>query len=77
MTKALLIKSYTSKTGSQGKWNDDFTDSKSYIQGIATGSILNNLNAETAASLISGLPTPWARAKLFEFALNTLAESQS
>lgn len=73
MAKALLIKSYTSKTGSQGKWNDDFTDPKSYIQGIATGSILNNLNAETAASLISGLPTPWARAKLFEFALNTLA----
>lgn len=73
MSKALLIKSYTDiTTGTQGQWNE-LTMARSYIQGIETGKILENLSADKLGSLISGVPTPWARAKLFKFALQTLA----
>ena len=73
MSKALLIKSYaTLTTGTQGSWND-LNQASSYIQGIQTGEILEDVNAEKIASLISGVPTPWARARLFSFALATLA----
>lgn len=70
-TKGLLIKSYTDKTGTRGLWND-LTDTHSYIQGIRTADIKDGQQADFLAALISGLPSPWARAKLFEFALKTL-----
>lgn len=74
MSKALLIKSYeTKQTGNLGQWND-FNNATSYIQGIQTGNILDNLTADKIAGLISGVPTPWARAKLFKFAFDTLAQ---
>ena len=73
MSKALLIKSYTNlTTGTQGQWNE-LNMASSYIQGIETGKILEGLTAEKLAALISGVPTPWARAKLFKFAMQTLA----
>ena len=73
MSKALLIKSYTNlTTGTQGQWNE-LNMASSYIQGIETGKILEGLTAEKLGALISGVPTPWARAKLFKFALQTLA----
>ncbi len=73
MSKALLIKSYTAKTtGVQGQWNE-MDDAPSYIQGIKTGKILEGITAEKLSSLISGVPSPWARAKLFKFALQTLS----
>ena len=73
MSKALLIKSYTDiKTGVQGQWNE-LTMASSYIQGIETGKILDGLSADKLGALISGVPTPWARAKLFKFALQTLS----
>lgn len=73
MSKALLIKSYTTlTTGIIGDWNA-LDMAASYIQGIQTGQILDNVNADKIAALISGVPTPWARAKLFKFALDTLA----
>lgn len=73
MSKALLIKSYTAlTTGTQGNWND-LNMASSYIQGIQTGKILDDVSADKISALISGVPTPWARAKLFKFALGTLA----
>lgn len=73
MSKALLIKSYTNiTTGTQGQWNE-LNMAASYIQGIETGKILQGITAEKLGALISGVPTPWARAKLFKFALQTLA----
>ena len=73
MSKALLIKSYTTlTTGTQGTWND-LNMASSYIQGIQTGQILQDVTADKIAALISGVPTPWARAKLFKFALATLS----
>lgn len=72
MSKALLIQSYTElTTGTQGQWNQ-LNMANSYIQGIQTGDILGNVNAATLNALISGVPTPWARAKLFKYALDTL-----
>lgn len=72
MTKALLIKSYTQKTtGTQGQWNE-LDDAPSYIQGISTGKVLDDLTADKLGALISGVPTPWARAKLFKFAFHTI-----
>ena len=73
MSKALLIKSYTNiTTGTQGQWNE-LNMAASYIQGIETGKILQGITADKLSALISGVPTPWARAKLFKFALQTLA----
>jgi len=73
MSKALLIKSYTNiTTGIQGQWNE-LNMASSYIQGIETGKILEGLTADKLSALISGVPTPWARATLFKFALHTLA----
>ncbi len=73
MSKALLIKSYTTlTTGTPGTWND-LNMASSYIQGIQTGQILQDVTADKIAALISGVPTPWARAKLFKFALATLS----
>ena len=71
MANALLIKSYTSKNGSQGKWNN-LDDAISYIQGIETGKVLDDLTSDKLAALISGLPSPWARARLFKFAFDTI-----
>lgn len=72
MSKALLIKSYTTlTTGERGSWNE-LTMASSYIQGIQTGKILEDVTADKIGALISGVPTPWARAKLFKFALSTL-----
>ena len=72
MSKALLIQSYTTlTTGIQGDWNE-LNMANSYIQGIQTGDILGNVNAQTLSALISGVPSPWARAKLFKYALDTI-----
>ena len=70
MSKALSYTTLT--TGTQGNWND-LNMASSYIQGIQTGKILEDVSADKIAALISGVPTPWARAKLFKFALGTLA----
>lgn len=73
MSKALLIKSQITKDGGEvGKWNN-FNNAPSYIQGIHTGKMLEDISAEKLGSLISGIPTPWARAKLFKFAFATIA----
>ena len=46
MSKALLIKSYTTlTTGTQGNWND-LNMASSYIQGIQTGKILEDVSAD-------------------------------
>lgn len=72
MSKALLIQSYTTlNTGTQGEWNE-LNMANPYIQGIQTGDILGNVNAQTLSALISGVPSPWARAKLFKYALDTI-----
>lgn len=73
MSKALLIKSQVDKNGGEvGKWNN-LNNATSYIQGIHTGKMLDDISAEKLGSLISGIPTPWARAKLFKFAFAAVA----
>lgn len=73
MSKALLIQSYTTLiAGIQGDWNA-LNMANSYIQGIKTGEILAEVNALTINALISGVPSPWARAKLFKYALDNIS----
>lgn len=73
MSKALLIKSQVDKNGGEvGKWNE-LNTATSYIQGIYTGKMLEDISAEKLGSLISGIPTPWARAKLFMYAFQSIA----
>lgn len=72
MSKALLIQSYTTlTTGNQGEWNG-LNMANSYIKGIQTGDILATEDAARLSALISGVPSPWARAKLFKYALDTI-----
>ena len=71
MPKALLIKSYTTKTGSQGVWNS-LDDSTSYIQGINTGKVRDDLTADKLAALISGVPSSSLRSTPSLFQIQTL-----
>lgn len=69
MGKAKLIKSTEgSKSNPEGKWyiHDQI---KPFIQGIIAGDLDIN---QVSSTLISGVPTPWARAKLFWFAFDYL-----
>lgn len=71
MSKALLINSeVVLGTGTeQGSWSQ-MTQASTYIRGIQTGDILDDADARTLNAIISGIPTPWARAKLFKYALD-------
>lgn len=73
MSKALLINSeVVLGTGTeQGSWSQ-MTQASTYIRGIQTGDILDDADARTLNAIISGIPTPWARAKLFKYALDSL-----
>lgn len=69
--KALLISSSVqSPNGVSGAWNNINNIASAYIKGIQTGNLLNTINAQTLQALISGVPSPWARAKLFKYALD-------
>lgn len=69
--KALLIPSNVqSPNGATGVWNNIDNIASAYIKGIQTGKLLDTINAQTLQALISGVPSPWARAKLFKYALD-------
>ena len=69
-TKNLLIKSSKGKSALEsGKWHV-FEQPKNYIEAIDTGDISKNLDAATLNVMISGVPSGWARAKLFGMAFN-------
>lgn len=69
--KALLIPSNVqSPNGATGIWNNIDNIASAYIKGIQTGKLLDTINAQTLQALISGVPSPWARAKLFKYALD-------
>lgn len=68
MTKATakLIKSTgISKNDPRGKWYNLDDDTVNFIQGIVTGDLDENQISNT---LVTGVPSPWARPKLFSFA---------
>ncbi len=68
MGKALLIKSSIGeKENIQGAWHK-FEQATPYIQGISTGDLVENIDAEVLNSMISGLPSVWSRTKVFEYA---------
>ncbi|GAB4402365.1 MAG: hypothetical protein OHK0039_00280 [Bacteroidia bacterium] len=67
-TKALLISNSSStKKGKRGVWHP-FEEAQPYIQGIDTNIDKKGIDAQTLNALVSGIPSPWARARLFGFA---------
>jgi hypothetical protein len=69
MAKAKLIKSSEgAKSNPEGRWyvHDQI---KPFIQGIIAGDLDKE---QVSSALISGVPTPWARVKLFWFAFDYL-----
>jgi len=74
--KALLIKSYTEKKESTSSWHR-LEEIEPYIMGIKTGDITSNVDSTTLNDLISGVPTPWARAKLFWFSFKYLQKQDA
>jgi hypothetical protein len=70
MARGKLINSTgSSKSNPTGKWYDMRDDVKTFIQGIAAGDLDIN---QVSSTLISGVPSPWARVKLFWFAFDYL-----
>jgi hypothetical protein len=70
MAKAKLIKSTGAAPNEpQGKWSNLVDNIKPFIQGIEAGELDIN---QVSSTLISGIPTPWARAKIFWFAMDYL-----
>ena len=68
MGKALLINSSVGQKESvQGNWHL-FEQATPYIQGIETGDLVENIDAEILNSMISGLPNIWSRARVFGYA---------
>lgn len=66
--RALLpASSYTVKENPEKKWHR-FDDAQPYIQGMETGEIADQIDAKILNALVSGVPTVWARARLFGFA---------
>lgn len=59
------------KQGSPKKWNKfpDKSQIQGYIKQINTGSLLKKMEGKDLADLICGVPSPWARAKMFRWAL--------
>lgn len=71
--KALLISSTVqSPNGAAGVWNNINNIASAYIKQIQTGQIDQAIDPQTLQALISGVPSPWARAKLFKYALDCL-----
>ncbi len=67
-TKVLLCKStHAEKKEPRGRWHK-FDEAQPYIKGMETGKIAETVTAEVFNSMVSGVPTPWARARLFGFA---------
>lgn len=71
--KALLISSSVqSPSGTAGIWNNINNIASAYIKAIQTGQIGQTIDPQTLQALISGVPSPWARAKLFKYALDNM-----
>jgi hypothetical protein len=60
------------KDDSPGKWHE-FQQLNAYIQGIQTIDI--DTDSVSIQDLISGIPTPWARARIFQYAFIYTADS--
>jgi len=64
----LLISSATERPGGErGKWNE-LKKPAGFIRGIQTNTLADELNADLLNALVTGVPTPWARVRLFEYA---------
>ncbi len=70
--KPLLIKSSDTRRTTKGVW-EELTQAWSYIKGIETPSTTDT-DAEVFNSMVTGVPTVWARARLFKYAFKNAGE---
>ena len=76
MGKAQLINSTAGNISNPtGKWHLH-PEITSFILGIDTGELSEDIDASVLNTLISGIPTPWARAKMFWYAHKYLSLQQ-
>jgi len=76
MGLAQLIKSTAGNISNPtGSWHKH-PDVTSFILGIDTGELSEDIDASVLNTLISGIPTPWARAKMFSYAFKYLSLQQ-
>jgi hypothetical protein len=57
----------------RGEWHL-FEQPQPYIRGIDTGELAEGLTSEVLSAIVTGVPTPWARAKMFAFAFEYLSD---
>jgi hypothetical protein len=74
--KPLLIGSSVEKSGARGQWQR-FDQPPSFIQGINTGNLDKEASADVLNTIVSGVPTPWARVKLFQYAFRYIGSEDS
>ena len=67
INKPLLIGSSVEKNGARGQWVS-FEQPPAFIQGINTGNLDKEAGVDILNTIVSGVPTPWARVKLFQYA---------
>ena len=65
-SKSLLIKSKDTKTTTRGSWGK-LKPASSFIAGIETGETTDT-SAEILNSMVTGIPSIWARTRLFQYA---------
>jgi hypothetical protein len=74
---AKLIKSKVRKSERPGQWHN-LEEIVTFIQGIDVGGELKpDQLLRISRNLITGIPTPWARAKIYSFAFQYVASSES
>lgn len=71
---SILLPSSNQNIAARGrnKWHK-LDQPKPFIEGLITGDINDQISAEAMNAMISGIPSPWARAKLFHSSFGYMA----
>jgi hypothetical protein len=73
-----LLPSSDQAIASRGRHNwHQLEQAKPYIENLTTGNIDDQINAVAMSAMISGIPSPWARAKLFQSAFGYSQNAQN
>ncbi len=75
---SILLPSSNQNIASKGRnaWHQ-LEQPKPFIEGLITGEIDDQISAESMNAMISGIPSPWARAKLFQSAFGYAANNSN
>ncbi len=75
MNKPLIINTHNGYAeGVSGAWNE-MQNMQNFIKDIATPHVDNNTFEQDLNQIISGIPTPWARAMIFKYAIEYMPDA--